>query len=58
MMDPPSEFVNKVNGIIKKILWNGKKAKVKYKTIISKYEKGGLQFPDLETVEDPKNTLG
>ena len=49
MMDPPSEFVNKVNEIIKNFLWNGKKAKVKYKTIISKYEKGGLQFPDLET---------
>ena len=49
MMDPPSEFVNKVNEIIKNFLWNGKKAKVKYKAIISKYEKGGLHFPDLET---------
>ena len=35
--------------ILNKFLWNAKKPKIKYVTVIGKWEDGGLKMPDFES---------
>ena len=47
----PSKFVNMVNQAITQFVWN-KKVKIKQKTMIGPREKGGLDMPDFEIIND------
>lgn len=44
------EFINRVKDEIIKFVWNGKKAKVKYNTLIGPYSNGGLKLPDFHSI--------
>lgn len=46
----PTTFVKKVKTELLRFFWNGKKAKVKYRTIIGEYDQGGLKLPDFESL--------
>lgn len=46
----PKQYVKKVKDEIVNFLWNGKKAKIKYGTLINDYDKGGIKLPDIETM--------
>lgn len=41
--------INNITASIKSFLWNGKKAKIKYNTVIDDYLMGGLKVPDFES---------
>ena len=47
MLDPPSGFIDNIKSIIRSFVWNNKKPKLKYNTIIGDYFQGGLKVPDL-----------
>jgi len=40
------EFIKLVESNIKDFIWNGKKPKIKYRTLIGEYTDGGLKLPD------------
>ena len=44
----PKKYIQSVNKIIFKFLWNGKSEKIKRNTITNKYTEGGLQMINLE----------
>ncbi len=46
----PSEFVKEINDLFFSFLWNGKPAKVKWNTIISDIEHGGMSMPHFPTI--------
>ncbi|RUA06506.1 MAG: hypothetical protein DSY43_01870 [Gammaproteobacteria bacterium] len=46
----PHSFIKKVEKEITKFLWNEKKPKVKYKTLIADYNEGGIRLPDFESI--------
>jgi hypothetical protein len=48
-LNPPDDFVNTVNDLAFKFLWNNKPDKVKRKTIIADYNEGGLKMLDIKT---------
>jgi hypothetical protein len=48
-LQPPEKFIEEINSIAFKFLWNGKPEKVKRKTIIADYSKGGLRMVDIAT---------
>ena len=45
----PDCILRHLNNIHKKIIWDGKKAKIKHSTLIGKYDEGGLKDVDIET---------
>ena len=47
-MQTPLWFVNAVQEEINNFLWDDKPPKIKYKTVISSYEKGGLKLTDID----------
>ena len=49
MNSPGKEFFDKVKKLICKFIWDGKRAKVAYKTLIRDVGEGGLKLVDLET---------
>ncbi|RUA06576.1 MAG: hypothetical protein DSY43_01730, partial [Gammaproteobacteria bacterium] len=46
----PHSYVKKVKDEILKFLWNGKKSKVKYTTLIGEFNQGGIRLPDFESI--------
>ena len=46
----PKTFSPKVEKEIARFIWNGRKVKIKYKTLIGDINDGGIRLPDLETV--------
>ena len=42
-------MIKEIKQIIHKYIWNGKKTKIKYNTIIQNYELGGLKLHEIET---------
>ena len=44
----PEDTITKVHNILINFLWNNKKAKIKYSTVIGKLEEGGLKMPDFK----------
>ncbi len=49
LQDPPAQIVKEIETIMYTFLWNGKKDRIKRKTIIAEYEKGGLKMPHYPT---------
>jgi len=47
---PPHSYLKKVEDEIVKFLWNGKKPKIKYKTLIGDLDQGGIRLPDIESI--------
>ena len=47
MLDPPLGFIDNIKSIIRSFVWNNRKPKLKYNTIICDYFQGGLKVPDL-----------
>ena len=45
----PDYFISKVRNVITDFIWNGKKSKIKYDTLIGSYDKGGINLPDFES---------
>lgn len=45
-----SDFVKIIKSTIKDFVWNGKKPKIKYNTLIGDYCAGGLKLPDFDSV--------
>uniref|UniRef100_A0A8C5BXC6 Reverse transcriptase domain-containing protein n=1 Tax=Gadus morhua TaxID=8049 RepID=A0A8C5BXC6_GADMO len=45
----PSQSFKRWNGIITNFIWNNKRKRVKFKTLIKSKEHGGLALPDLQT---------
>jgi len=43
-------FIKEVKSEVAKFVWNGKKPKIKYNTLIGNYEVGGLKLPDFESM--------
>ena len=41
--------MSKVKNVITDFIWNGKKPKIKYDTLIGSYDKGGINLPDFES---------
>jgi hypothetical protein len=48
-IEPPEKFIEEITNIAFKFLWNGKKDKVKRKTIITDYGEGGLKMLDFKS---------
>ena len=46
----PKTFTTKVEKEIVRFVWNGRKPKIKYKTLIGDINEGGIGLPDLETI--------
>ena len=46
----PDEFIKRVKQRIADFIWNGRKPKIKFSTLINDYDKGGLKLPDLESM--------
>lgn len=46
----PKTFTPKVEKEIARFIWNGRKPKIKYKTLIGDLKDGGIRLPDLETI--------
>ena len=46
----PSMFINRINVMFFKFLWNNKPAKIKQSTIIADIEQGGLKMPHFHTI--------
>ena len=44
MLDPPLGFIDNIKSIIRSFVWNNRKPKLKYNTIIGDYFQGGLKF--------------
>ena len=49
LTDPPNDFFKKVKQLVVNFLWDGKKAKIAYNTLINSTEQGGLKLVDIET---------
>ena len=45
----PDYFISKAKNVITDFIWNGKKPKIKYDTLIGSYGKGGINLPDFES---------
>jgi hypothetical protein len=45
----PPKFIEHINDLAYKFIWNNKKDKIKRKTIIAEYEDGGLKMIDIES---------
>ena len=48
-LEVPEDFIETVNSYAFKFLWNGKPEKIKRKTIIGDYTKGGLKMLDIKS---------
>ena len=46
----PTRALQEIDTMIRKFLWNNKKAKVKKSVMIQRIEKGGIKFPDIYLV--------
>jgi hypothetical protein len=46
----PLHYVKQVKNEIANFIWNGKKPKIKYSTLINDFDQGGIRLPDLETI--------
>jgi len=46
----PLHYVKQVKNEIANFIWNGKKPKIKYSTLINDFDQGGIRLPDLETM--------
>ena len=46
----PFGTIGKINEIIYQYLWDGKRDKIKRKTLIGDYERGGIRMPDVQSV--------
>jgi hypothetical protein len=49
ILECPAKFIEHINDLAYKFLWNNKKDKIKRKTIIAEYEDGGLKMLDIAT---------
>jgi hypothetical protein len=49
LLNPPEKFIETINDIAFKFLWNNKPDKVKRKTIIADYKDGGLKMLDFNS---------
>ena len=49
MLPIPPEFIELINDIAYKFLWNNKPEKIRRKTIIADYENGGLKMLDINS---------
>ena len=49
VLTEPTGFVDKIKKLLIDFLWHGKTPKIKYGVIIKEKQKGGLNFPDLQT---------
>jgi len=45
----PDYFISKVKNVITDFIWNGKKPKIKYDTLIGNCDNGGINLPDFES---------
>ena len=45
----PLYFISKVKNVITDFIWNGKKPKIKYDTLIGNCDNGGINLPDFES---------
>ena len=45
----PDHFISKVKNVITDFIWNGKKPKIKYDTLIGNCDNGGINLPDFES---------
>ena len=45
----PVFFVNEINSLMFKFLWDGKPDKIKRSVIINKIEDGGIEIPHIES---------
>ena len=50
VLSPPLHYVKQVKDEIANFIWNGKKPKIKYTTLINDYDQGGIRLPDLDTM--------
>ena len=48
LSDVPKYVIEELQKIQNSFIWNGKRAKIKHKTLCNSYEKGGLQSVDIE----------
>lgn len=46
----PKKFIENVQKEIVNFIWNGRKPKIKYQTLIGDLSEGGVRLPDLETM--------
>ena len=49
VLDPPIKDINRIKQLITDFIWNGRRPKVKYKSLIDEYKNGGIKLPDIET---------
>ena len=54
MLTCPDAFLDKINKMVYKFVWNNKPNKVKRNTIIADYEDGGLKMLNIKSFVDQK----
>ena len=59
LLDPPESTVQYLKKLLSDFVWQGKKPKIKFTTLIAPNEMGGIRFPDIESrVKSTENTVG
>jgi hypothetical protein len=56
-LNVPDEFLETVNSLAFKFLWSGKPNKIKSKTIIADYTKGGLRMLDIKSFSSAQKVM-
>ena len=49
LLDPPESTVQYLKKLLSDFVWQGKKPKIKFTTLIAPNEMGGIRFPDIES---------
>ena len=49
VLDPPIKDINQIKQLIIDFIWNGRRYKVKYKSLTDEYNNTGIKLPDIET---------
>ena len=59
LLDPPESTVQYLKKLLSDYVWQGKKPKIKFTTLIAPNEMGSIRFPDIESrVKSTENTVG
>ena len=48
VLDPPTKNLQQIKQLLTDFIWNGRRPKVKYKSLIGDYNSGGIKLPELE----------
>ena len=47
MLDPPENNLKRIKQLILDFIWNGRRPKIKYNSLIGPHDKGGITLPDI-----------